>query len=115
MRRDWSASSVVAAITSLFASADIASVSSVMKVLLTQSARLYLRFKSNKRFSASAINFSASAGVAFAPEPGPGSEFFAQDDINSSPRLASRNAPIQTAPLREIKFMLPPLADELTN
>jgi len=43
-------------------------VSSVMKVLFTQSARLYLTFKSNSLFSASAINFSASAGVPFAPD-----------------------------------------------
>src|SRR5262249_38186735 len=56
-----SASSVTAAIDSLFASAEIVSVSSVMKLLFTQSARLVLMVKSVSLFSASEMNLSASA------------------------------------------------------
>src|SRR6266446_289650 len=91
--------------TALFASAESASVSSVMKVLFTQSARLYLTFRSNNLFSASVINFSASAGVLFAPdwetEPG----LFVHDDISASPRLTRRKTPVHRCPLRQIEFM----------
>src|SRR4030095_2396301 len=59
-------SSVVAAISSLLASAESSSVSFVMNVLLTQSAREYLRFRSSRRFSASEMNFAASAALELA-------------------------------------------------
>src|SRR5215213_1542470 len=57
---DCSASSVVAAMRFSFASAASNSVSSVIKVLFTQSARPALIFRSSRRFSASARNLSAS-------------------------------------------------------
>src|SRR5882724_6174997 len=92
--------------TALFASAESTSVSSVMKVLFTQSARLYLTFRSNSLFSASAINFSASAGVPFAPDWETESGLFVHEDVSASPRLTRRRAPVHTCPLRQVKFML---------
>src|ERR1043165_5411756 len=59
-RRACSASSVVAAIKLSLASAASDSVSSVMKVLLTQSARPALIFRSSSLFSASPKTLSAS-------------------------------------------------------
>ncbi len=109
-RRDCSASSVVAAISSSFALAERASVSPVMKVLLIQSARLNLRFRSNKRFSASAINFAASSGVPFTLETAGEFGLLAHEVVSARPRLTIRNAPVHRCPLRQTKFILPPLA-----
>src|SRR5262245_21840650 len=81
---DCSASSVVAAIRFSFASAASSSVSSVMKVLFTQSARPALIFRSSRRFSASARNFSASS----LGEPEEESAFgLSVHDISASPTL----------------------------
>ena len=88
--RDCSASSVVAAIISSFASAARNSVSSVMKLLLTQSARPALMFKSSKRFSASARNFSASSLA----EPADENVFgLSVHDISASPTLRRKKRP----------------------
>src|SRR6266496_996563 len=94
-RRDCSANSVVAPIRFLFAPAESASVSSLMNVLLTQSARANLKLRQYKRFSASAMNFSASAGVAL-PEREMVPDLLVQDDIIANPRLTRRNPPAQS-------------------
>src|SRR6185503_8896075 len=110
-RRDCSASSVVAAINSSFAPAERASVSSVMKVLLIQSARLNLTFRSKRRFSASSINFWASSGVPLALETAGEFGLLVHEVESARPRLTSKNAPVHRCPLRQIKFILPPLAE----
>src|ERR1051325_2757414 len=81
---DCSASSVVAAIKFSFASAAINSVSSVMKVLFTQSARPPLMLKSSRRFSAPARNFSTSS---FDEREEAGAFGLSVHDIRASPTL----------------------------
>ncbi len=82
--------------TCLLASAELASVASVMLVLFSQSARLNLMFKSSKRFSASAINFSASAGVPFVSETEAGFGLVAQDEVSAKIKLTKRKTTAHT-------------------
>src|SRR6185369_11068118 len=93
-RFDCSANSVVAAMRSLLASAASASVSSVMYVLFTQSARPDLMLSAIRRFSASSINFAASSAVPLPPD-GPG-ELLVHEDITINPILRRRNRPTQS-------------------